>query len=73
MKKHRSLFLRILDSLAIIVFIASFSPLVIPENESAPYLFGIPYTMWMGLLVSILYVIMAYMISILNKENKNAD
>lgn len=73
MKKQRSTVLRILDSLAIMVFIASFSPLVIPENESTPYMFGIPYTMWMGLLVSILYVVLAYIVSTLNKENKNAD
>ncbi|WP_149276859.1 hypothetical protein [Pareuzebyella sediminis] len=73
MRKHRSTVIRILDSLAIIVFIASFSPLVIPENESAPYMFGIPYTMWMGLFVSILYVVLAYAVSTLNKENKNAD
>lgn len=73
MKKHRSLFFRVLDILAIAIFIASFSPLIIPENESSPYLLGVPYTMWMGLLVSVLYVILAYIASTLNRENKNAD
>lgn len=73
MKKDRSLFLRILDGLAVAIFIASFSPLVIPQGESSPYLLGVPYTMWMGLLVSVLYVILAYIASTLNRENKNAD
>ncbi|PCJ95244.1 MAG: hypothetical protein COA50_08495 [Flavobacteriaceae bacterium] len=73
MKKRRVFLTRLLDSLAILVFIATFTPLVIPQNESTPFLFGIPYTIWVGFLVSVFFVVLTYLVSILTKENKNAD
>lgn len=72
MKKRRTS-LRILDFLAILLCILTFSPIVIPANETSPYLLGIPYSMWMGFLVSVLFVVLAYLVSIVNKEEKNAD
>ena len=71
--KNRTIFLRILDALAIFLFVATFSPLVIPQHEASPYLFSIPYTMWMGFLVSVLFVVLAYLVSIINKEDNHAD
>jgi asparagine N-glycosylation enzyme membrane subunit Stt3 len=71
--KKRTTSLRILDFLAILLCIATFSPLVIPENEASPYLFGIPYSMWMGFLVSILFIVLAYFVSRVNKEKNHAD
>lgn len=74
MKTKRTILLRILDVLALLLCIATFSSLVIPENESGPYLLGIPYTMWVGFLVSVLFVVLAYLVSIVNtKEENNAD
>ena len=71
--KKRTTLLRILDSLSILLCVATFSPLVIPKNEAGPYLFAIPYTMWMGFLVSVLFVVLAYLVSIINKEDNHAD
>ena len=73
MKMKRTTLLRVLDCLAILTFIATFSPLVIPENEIRPFLMGIPYTMWMGFLVSVIFVVLAYFVSIINKEERTAD
>jgi len=73
MKKRRTLLLRVLDGLAILMFIASFSPLVTPELSTGPYLLGLPYTLWMGILVSILFVVLAYLVSLINKEEPHAD
>ncbi|WP_339711518.1 hypothetical protein [uncultured Kriegella sp.] len=73
MKIKRTTLLWVLDCLALLTFIATFTPLVIPENETAPFFMGLPYTMWMGLLVSIIFVVLAYFVSIVNKEGKNAD
>lgn len=73
MDKKKTYWKWLLDAMAIIAFIATFSPLVIPQNESAPFLFGIPYTMWMGILVSIFFVLITYLASTLNKENDHAD
>ncbi len=70
--KNKSL-LRVLDVLAILLCIATFSPLVIPQNEASPYLLGIPYTMWMGFFVSVLFVVLAYLVSIIYKEDNHAD
>lgn len=71
--KKRSTSLRILDALALLLCMATFSPLVIPQNEANPYLLGIPYTMWMGFLVSVLFVVLAYLVSIIHKEEQHAD
>lgn len=73
MKKRRVILLRILDGLAILAFIASFSPLVTPGHITEPFIMGMPYTLWAGLLVSFLFVILAYLVSVIHKEENNAD
>lgn len=65
--------LRILDVLAILFFIATFSPLVIPQNQTSPYVLGIPYSMWTGFVVSIVFVGLAYLVSLIHKEDNHAD
>ena len=65
--------LRILDLLAFLLCIVTFSPLVMPQNEANPFLLGIPYTMWMSFLVSVLFVVLAYLVSVINKEENHAD
>jgi len=35
-----------------VVTVIIFTPLVIPAGQADPFLFGMPYTMWMGLVVS---------------------
>ena len=73
MKKRHSVLIRVLDVLAILTFIATFSPLVIPQNTTGPYLLGVPYTMWMSFLVSIIFVVLAYLVSLMNKEDNHAN
>lgn len=73
MKIPRTNLLIILDGLAVLTFIATFSTVVIPQNETEPFFMGIPYTMWMGFAVSILFVVLAYLVSIINKEDNHAD
>lgn len=73
MKTKRKSLIRVLDILAILLCVATFSPLVIPQNEANPFLLGIPYTMWMGFLVSVLFVVLAFLVSLINKEENHAD
>lgn len=74
MKAKRAKLLRILDVLAILLVAVTFSPAVIPQSEANPYLLGIPYTMWMGFLVSVLFVLLAYLVSVVNnKDNKEEN
>ncbi|NND33186.1 MAG: hypothetical protein HKN76_11395 [Saprospiraceae bacterium] len=37
-----------------IMVILIFSPLVIPVGKADPFLLGMPYTLWMGFLVSLI-------------------
>lgn len=73
MKKRSVILLKILDGLAILAFIASFSPLVTPEHITEPYIMGLPYTLWAGLLVSFLFIILTYLVSIIYKKENDAD
>lgn len=73
MKKRQQSTIKLLDILAICTFIVSFTPLVIPKGQSQPFLMGIPYTMWMGFLVSIFFVLLTLLVSLTQKEGKNAD
>lgn len=69
----RKRLLLILDLVAIGLVIATFSPLIIPANESNPSVFGIPFTLWASFLISVLFVFLAYLVSLVNKEKKHAD
>jgi len=56
------------DSIFIIMVIASFTGVLIPVDQINPKLVGIPYTVWVGVLFCILYVLLAYVASILQEE-----
>ena len=40
--------------------IVTFTPLVIPENTFRPELFGLPYTLWVGMLLSICFTLLIF-------------
>lgn len=41
----------------ILIIILTFSPLVIEPGKIQPFLFGLPYTLWMGILLTIALVL----------------
>ena len=45
---------------AIAVVAVSFTPLVIPEQTFRPRLFGLPYSLWMGILVTVALVFLTW-------------
>jgi len=51
---------RICRTLALIISLISFTPLVIPHETYKPMLWGIPYTLWTGYVVTILLVALTY-------------
>ena len=59
----------IIDVLVIFVSIATFTSLVIPPNTSTPTLWGIPFTMWMGFVISVLLVLFTYMARIIQQKD----
>lgn len=51
---------RILIVCAFILTIITFTPLVIPQGVIKPELFGMPYTLWTSILVTIMYVVLTF-------------
>lgn len=51
---------RICCALVIITSILTFTPLVTPSGIYKPMLFGMPYTMWMGLVESFVLLLLTY-------------
>lgn len=51
---------RILIACAVLLTILTFTPLVIPSGVYQPELFGMPYTLWMTILITILYVVLTF-------------
>lgn len=58
MSKKKNTAWKITYSLAIVLAIVTFTPLVIPYNQAEPMLGNIPYTLWVGILVYVLFVIL---------------
>ncbi|MCK4749610.1 MAG: hypothetical protein KAT15_21295 [Bacteroidales bacterium] len=54
-------FYRLLILLALILSIITFTPLVMPYGRSEPTLFHLPFTLWTGLLVALLFVFLTWL------------
>lgn len=54
-----------------------FSPFVMDENKIAPYFLGMPFTLWFGILISLLIIILTaiggYVFSRLKSEELKDD
>ena len=51
---------RICCALVILLSILSFTPLVIPVGISKPFFLGMPYTLWVGMLIAFLLVFLVF-------------
>lgn len=65
--------MKFVDGLAVVITIACFTPLVIPNGQFAPTLAGVPYTMWVGFLASILLVSLTALVSFIKKKENNGQ
>ena len=57
MKKNKRIW-QICVAAVILIIIITFSPLVTGNGKINPFLFGLPYTLWMGILLTIVLVIL---------------
>ena len=64
---------KFIDGLAAVISIACFTPIVIPDGQLTPTLAGVPYTMWVGLLVSILLLALTALVSYLKMKENNGQ
>lgn len=61
MNSKRNLYWRISCGAAILLTILAYSPVVIPMGKSTPEFMGMPYTLWMGLLMSFVFLGVTYL------------
>ncbi|MEQ6119202.1 hypothetical protein [Reichenbachiella sp. MALMAid0571] len=73
MNKNKSLYWNLCIAGVILVSILSFTPLVLPVGIYEPMLFGVPYSLWMGILVAILLVFLTYLGTKVHPGNGEED
>ena len=60
-KKKRERYWKFLITGAILLCVITFTPLVTPHGIYRPMLFGVPYTLWMGVIITVLLVLFTYL------------
>jgi hypothetical protein len=60
MSNKNNVYWRICYVAAILLSVLSFTSLVIPQGVYKPLLWGIPYTLWTGILVTVGLVLLTY-------------
>lgn len=63
----------IISCAALILVIITFTPLVIPYGTYKPMLLGLPYSLWMGILVSIGLVVLTFIATRVHSERESED
>ena len=59
--------------LALILIILTFTPLVIPYSIHKPALLGLPYSLWMGILISIGLVVLTFIATKVHSVSESED
>jgi len=65
---------RILIALVVLIFFIEYSPLVIPKGRYHPAIDGLPFSLWLGIILAILVVSLTYIgsklyMKIIEEEN----
>ena len=71
--KQSKLFWRICVALVIVIIAVTFSPLVLNTGKIKPQLFGFPFTLWFGILLTVLLIVLTYIggkVSLTNEEDE---
>ena len=69
--RKRLWYLTIVTAFALLVI--TFSPLVTPAGRHTPGLFGFPYTLWTGMIISVGLVILTIVAANLSRGSKKDD
>ena len=64
--KNQDLLWKICCVLAIVLMVLAFSPVFIPQGKIDPKLMGMPYTLWSGILLCIVMVILTYVATLVH-------
>ena len=60
MPQPKTIYWKICVALAIFLTTLTFTPLVIPAGVYQPELLGMPYTLWVSILLTVLLVLLTY-------------
>lgn len=61
MLQPKTLYWKICVALAIMLTGLTFTPLIIPVGVYQPELFGVPYTLWTSVLITVFLVLLTYL------------
>ena len=64
---------RILRTVAIVLCILVFTPLIIPEGVYKPELLGIPYSLWTSFLITVALVVITYLGTRVHRSNEEEE
>lgn len=58
---------------AVLISLLAFTPLVISPNKTTPPLLGVPYTLWVGIAISISLIVLIILGAIFSPSNNGGD
>ena len=73
MKDRNRKYWRILRTIAIILCLLVFTPLVIPAGVHKPELFGVPYSLWTSFLITVTLVFLTYLGTKVHRSNDEEE
>lgn len=66
----QKLYWRITATIAVILILITFTPLVIAPGKVEPKLLSMPYTLWVSILITIVLVVLTYIGGKIHMKNK---
>jgi hypothetical protein len=73
MKQNNVKYWRICVVLVLLIVVIGYTPLMIPKGVYKPMLFGIPYSLWLGFLVTVVLVVLTYIGSKVHPGRDNME
>jgi len=53
--------------------VLTFTPVILPQNEYMPMLFGLPRTLWTGILIAFLMVVVTFVGGFVRQVHESED
>ena len=73
MRKYQNKMFYVLVAAALVLGCITFTPLVMPYGVYKPTLLSFPYTLWTGLIVALLFVLITYLAVRIHPGNKEDE
>lgn len=73
MNERKKKYWRILRTIAIVLCLLTFTPIVIPKGVYKPELFGVPYALWTSYLITIALVVLTYLGTKVHRSNEEEE